>query len=262
MSNDIDEQDTSPPTAGEIAFRAVALKYVITRAHTVPSRPAFKAKLEGKNNRELAKLEKEAEQERDEFVNALVPVQNHFSPWEAKFLRETSFTMTVRQQINASWRIEAFQVLLWALGGLKQIPPYDATAAHKIVELFPSPRLKATDVRPEDVIEQEREDAELWHWRSRTRQLIEDGHSYPESLRTAELKSHDDVVRSIARSRQSDRRIAFANEDFSVFGKPYRELSDDEWSTVRSITMERHFALNWLCGYAPGNEWDETPTDT
>lgn len=29
-----------------------------------------------------------------------------------------------------------------------------------------------------------------------------------------------------------------------------------------SIIMERHFALNWLCGMAPGNRWDETPTDT
>jgi len=26
--------------------------------------------------------------------------------------------------------------------------------------------------------------------------------------------------------------------------------------------MERHKALNWLCGFAPGNRWDETPTDT
>jgi hypothetical protein len=31
---------------------------------------------------------------------------------------------------------------------------------------------------------------------------------------------------------------------------------------VSSATIERHFALNWLRGYAPGNEWDETPTDT
>jgi hypothetical protein len=31
---------------------------------------------------------------------------------------------------------------------------------------------------------------------------------------------------------------------------------------VGSITEERHFALNWLCGYAPDNDWDATPTPT
>ncbi len=45
-------------------------------------------------------------------------------------------------------------------------------------------------------------------------------------------------------------------------GKAYRDLDDDEWSTVSSIAMERHFALNWLSGYAPNNNWDETPTET
>ena len=42
----------------------------------------------------------------------------------------------------------------------------------------------------------------------------------------------------------------------------YRDLTDEEWSSIRSIAFERHFALNWLCGYAPDNRWDETPTDT
>jgi hypothetical protein len=31
---------------------------------------------------------------------------------------------------------------------------------------------------------------------------------------------------------------------------------------VKSVAVERHFTLNWLCGYAPGNEWDDTPTGT
>jgi hypothetical protein len=51
-------------------------------------------------------------------------------------------------------------------------------------------------------------------------------------------------------------------EDFPAKGKADRGLSAQESSEVRSITFERHFALNWLCGYSPGNEWDQTPTDT
>lgn len=47
----------------------------------------------------------------------------------------------------------------------------------------------------------------------------------------------------------------------AVFGRPYAEMDPDQWDIVRSITMERHFALNWLCGYPPDNDWDQTPTD-
>ena len=41
-----------------------------------------------------------------------------------------------------------------------------------------------------------------------------------------------------------------------------RDLTEEEWREVTSIAAERHFALNWLCGYAPGNRWDATPTET
>ena len=52
------------------------------------------------------------------------------------------------------------------------------------------------------------------------------------------------------------------DEDFKVKGKAFRSLSAGEWSEVGSIIVERHFTLNWLCGRAPGNRWDETPTGT
>ena len=50
--------------------------------------------------------------------------------------------------------------------------------------------------------------------------------------------------------------------DFPVFGKAFCEVSENELSQLTSIAMERHKAFNWLCGYAPGNSWSETPTDT
>ena len=55
---------------------------------------------------------------------------------------------------------------------------------------------------------------------------------------------------------------ACIEEDFPANGKAYRKLSAQEWSEVRSVTFERHIALNWLCGYSLGNEWDQTPTET
>ena len=50
--------------------------------------------------------------------------------------------------------------------------------------------------------------------------------------------------------------------DFPALGKAYRDLSPTEFSIATSIAVERHRAFNWLCGYAPGNRWTETPTDT
>ena len=48
--------------------------------------------------------------------------------------------------------------------------------------------------------------------------------------------------------------------DFPVRGKAYRDLSEDEYNQATSIAMERHRALNWLCGYS--TDWDRVPTDT
>jgi hypothetical protein len=50
--------------------------------------------------------------------------------------------------------------------------------------------------------------------------------------------------------------------DFPAFGKAFRDLSEIEFAIVASIAQERHRAFNWMCGYAPGNRWDETPTGT
>jgi hypothetical protein len=55
---------------------------------------------------------------------------------------------------------------------------------------------------------------------------------------------------------------AIEAEDFPVRGIAFRDLSLSEWKDVSSVIIERHFALNWVCGRAPGNRWDETPTGT
>ncbi|HLW51729.1 MAG TPA: hypothetical protein VKW06_02710 [Candidatus Angelobacter sp.] len=50
--------------------------------------------------------------------------------------------------------------------------------------------------------------------------------------------------------------------DFPSFDKAYRDLTCEEFAFATSIAQERHKALNWLCGLAPGNRWSATPTDT
>lgn len=82
-------------------------------------------------------------------------------------------------------------------------------------------------------------------------------------MKVAGFQSYDDIARFAARKAAEAGTIPpCVEDDFPANGKAYRDLTAQEWSEVRSITVERHFALNWLCGYAPDNQWDDTPTDT
>ena len=102
--------------------------------------------------------------------------------------------------------------------------------------------------------------AKLWHWRSRTRQLEEEGTPLPEQL---PVKSYEEIVRITVDAASEEGSLeAVRDGDFKAMGKAFRYLSADEWSSVQSIIMERHRALNWLCGYAPDNRWDDVPTHT
>jgi hypothetical protein len=114
-------------------------------------------------------------------------------------------------------------------------------------------------------IDQARDVAESWHWRSRTRELIERGDAFPDNpkMKAIGFRSYDDVVRFSARNHAQEGRLSHCvEEDYPAKGKAYRDLTQSEWSEVRSITVERHYTLNWLCGYAPENKWDETPINT
>jgi hypothetical protein len=48
--------------------------------------------------------------------------------------------------------------------------------------------------------------------------------------------------------------------DFRAYGKVYRHLTEEQHSEALSIAVERHHALNWLCGAGTG--WDDVPLDT
>jgi hypothetical protein len=105
-----------------------------------------------------------------------------------------------------------------------------------------------------------RELAELWHWRCRTRKLLESG-EIPTVLQNG--MTMDEIIRlcatKAAEAHAFERPIG---DDFPAFGKPFRDISVEESTTATSIAQERHRAFNWLCGYAPGNRWNETTTDT
>ena len=259
------------PSAEDVARRLVVLKYVVVYALTAPPRDMLRTLFQQWSANDRKEFDTAAEARREEFWQPLhqAALWKYVSASERELAKTTIVTMTSQQHVNASWRMESAQVLMWALGLVPHLPPYDTLANHDLLKKIPSGDIpsfvSAARLRNESEVDRARDDAELWHWRSRTRQLIEDGREFPadEQSRAAGFSSYDDIVRFTARELSEEGRIpASIEDDFPAYAKAYRKLSAQEWPEVRSVTMERHLALNWLCGYAPGNEWDETPTDT
>ncbi len=189
---------------------------------------------------------------------------NFFSVAEKSILVMPYSSIKNQSLLQATWRTESLQVLLWALSIIDKIPDYGTLASddvlgHLHLEKFNDLRNTAK-LRDANRIETERELAELWHWRSRTRQLIKEGRPFPAEI--PQFNSYDEIVRLAAKAEKEKNTLEVVEEDFAVKGKAYRDLTDAEWSEVGSIAFERHFSLNWLCGRASGNDWDKTPTDT
>ena len=258
------------PSAEQAAKRLIVLKCVAGYALTSPPREMLKTWLQNWSADERDRFARDAESKRDEHWTPLRALGwwKELSPLEREFAETTLLTMTDEQQVNASWRVEAIQLIMWALGMVPDLPPYGTQADSELLKGVPTKDaakfVRSARLRSRDELDRMRSLAELWHWRSRTRELIEQGQTLdagPE-LKAAGFETFGDIVRFTANRSRDDGRLEVIDEDFGVNGKAYRDLSESEWTGVRSVTVERHFALNWLCGLAPGNRWDETPTDT
>jgi len=257
------------PSAKQAAKRLLILKYVAGYALAAPPRAMLTQWSQNWSDKDRAEFARKVDANRDKIwgqVRAL-GLWDETSLLERELSKTTALTMTHQQQVNASWRIEAAQTLMWALGLLADLPPYGTQAGHELLAAIPSQDakfVKSARLHPQETIDKARDLAEFWHWRSRTRQLIEEGRALnPDpKMRAAGFETFDDIVRFSANASHEKGELDVIDGDFAVGGKAYRDLSAEEWDEVRSITVERHFALNWLCGYAPNNRWDETPMDT
>ena len=181
---------------------------------------------------------------------------------EQLFVATPMLELTPQQHLNASWLMEGAGCLLWALNLIEALPPYDSPFDPEVLKGIPSDLVHPgrARLRPAVELDQARDRAELWHWRSRTRQVQEAGgfeETLPEGLTFERI-----VAMSASAAQERGDITQVLDGDFPAFGKPYRHATSDEYSILTSIALERHRALNWLCGMAPGNRWHETPTDT
>jgi hypothetical protein len=251
-----------------VAKRTIVLKYMVVTAHAAPPRDLLNQWMAEWSELDREKFLEDAERERKRIWRGLKKWRLPVSPRERIYFKSSAATMSDRQQTDASWRREAFQTLVWALGLIPSLPPPDIPMSGELLKAYPSADIReyirSATLRKRREIDHQQDVAELWHWRSRTRQLIEEGRPFNTEpfLKDGAFRSYDDVIRVASERAQREGLARVIDGDFSLKGKAYRDLTDEEWSEVRSITIERHFALNWVCGYAPRNLWDETPTDT
>lgn len=183
---------------------------------------------------------------------------------EREFLNVGPLETSRQAMVDAIWLIESIVCLLWALGYVSELPPYDEQTDPEMANRLPKESAETlfskVSLRPAHQIQKQRDIAELWHWRSRTRRLQELGQMPP---LPGEGYTIEEII-SLASSKAAEAGDLPApiEKDFPAFGKAYRDISPEEFATATSIAQERHRAFNWLCGLAPGNRWADTPTDT
>jgi hypothetical protein len=155
--------------------------------------------------------------------------------------------------VDAVWRGEALGTLLWALQ-LVELPPYDEP-----FDPDETARIELDDarLREGEEIELERESARLWLWRARTTSLqAAGGISLPDRY-----ANFDQLIAATAmRGYEQGLLPAPMRGDFRAYGKVYRHLTAEQHAEAHSVAVERHHALNWLCG--EGETWNDVPLDT
>lgn len=257
----------SRPSPTEVADRLVALKSSIVYALGAPPREVVAGMRARATKDERARMDEKADEARDAFWTPIydTPVFEVLTDNERAISEATLITLTEEQQIDASWWIEGAAMLAYSAFIIEELPAFDVQVSPELLQFIPNPpdleKFRAQiKLRSEVEIDAARAAAELWHWRSRTRELQEGGFALPEELRKPGIATLDDVIRVTSAHAFEEGTIARAIDgDFPARGQAYRTLSADDFSEVRSIAVERHRALNWLSGRGP---WDEVSTET
>ena len=161
---------------------------------------------------------------------------------------------------QATWGAEGLVALAWSVNFVADAPTFDApTDPGPLLTRLPSPWdsvrtfLSGLGIRPESAIIDERERAELWHWRVGVeavyRQAAED-----------ERRELRRVILEVARDAENGGILPnLADNDFPVRGRPIARISAPQLDDLTAIAAERLRALNWVCGF--GSSWDNVPSE-
>ena len=254
------------PNAREVMMRRLILTHFHVKARATPPDEVLAQIMTRSSDEEKTKLEHQfgtmfsAQEEKIRSQG----LWDYAEDSEREFFQAGVLETTMRQRIDASWMVESIACLDWALRRRDELSPYDREASPETVKFKDGERAKdlieGSALRDPIEITMQRDIAELWHWRCRTHMLLA-SKRIPQTLPDGTAMA--EVIRLAAVSAAQDGIIdAPIGDDFPALGKPFRALGEEEMLVMMSIAMERHKAWNWLCGYAPGNHWCQTPTHT
>jgi len=259
-------EDRIPPDAKAVAQRLIILKHRFKKTIATPPPDCLAQWMKNWSGHDQVKFTAKMQELYDRQIQELraIGLWDGMEKEEQDFLAAGPTEISMQSYIDGNWLAESIVCLLWALGFVPNLPAYDEQVMGKgkthLTKLPPKLLDEKLALRPAHGIAREREIAELWHWRSRTRRLQQEGRmpdQFPGGLNL------DQMLQMVSTKAAHDGLIPTPiAADFPAFGKPYRDLTPEEYSIATSIAIERHRAFNWLCGYAPGNYWVRTPTDT
>jgi hypothetical protein len=181
------------------------------------------------------------------------------SPRERALLAKPPGSWDEGESLRAVWRQESLAALLWALGLVRNFPaPDELIDQDKLLALLPLNKPTAASIeqaklRPPQEIAEARQRAETWHWRARTWEMAADPLNYPPPAGS----NYATIIAIAAEMGELNGYFKRIGGDFPAKGKPYKELTEEEWGIINGIAIERHYALNWLCGWS--DDWDHVP---
>jgi hypothetical protein len=249
--DDLDDDDARFKTQAEVAYRAlalIALTYRVTTDSLVRTDPDKRGRWEEILDQLRGWVTRQG-------------IDPHLSPTERDALGQPLGKIDDDTLFGLSWRLQALVAVLWALHKIDPMPTYaESYPADALHPLMPFGRpvtefLTTIRLRSEENLVTERHRAEFWNWRAQTELFHRHG-TPPPSGETYEA--------TVARAAQAALEEGVVTEvrdgDVACKGQVYSALSEEAFADVASTAEERHFALNWICGYA--DDWDDTPTGT
>lgn len=238
------------PLAYDVAVRALVLYAVVKIAMAVAHRRSM-------SDSDFSSM-------RDDYLRLVLPYVPAFGIEDGCFLIEDDPARQEQQWPAALGRMEHFQVMAWALGCVDDLPAYDKLADTTLLDVpalsqpahFPFAVLRSTSE-----IEHAGKVAELWYWRAQVHRAVRDGTPIPpsEELEKRGIRTYADHARWLAETGAETGILPPAIDgDFPAFGKPYRDLTEDERGLIYEVTYQRHYSFTWLRGLSPMNDWDHT----
>jgi hypothetical protein len=222
----------SAPDARTVARRAIALHFVTLHAVSAQDAAHFRKWRRRMPAAQWRALRKDSATSHRSYLADARRWKCRFTPREQAFMdHRDTLELPERDHIEMTWRCESLRVLAWALRFSARLPQAHVATLDQELHGF-----KGNDP-----------DAFLRQARLRTRRELEF-----ERERSAARLRRD-------RGRQA-RELPFRWDVIGI-ARLGSEYYGNEWSPAVAIARERLHALNWLCGYAPGNRWDETPAD-